>query len=98
MVEIGITNCTAYSRQASKMKIKSIGVGAQSTLGGQDIFPKNIYAVFYEKCMKKITKCLHDSCQKQKSKYPNFYDICPQKLTKCPNFTCFFPEKCPNFT
>ena len=66
----------------------SIGVGAQSTLWGHDIFcPKNIY--------EKLTRCPNFTrfLPEKVAKYPKFYE----KLSKFPNFTWFSPEKCQNF-
>ena len=49
-----------------------IGVGAQSTLGGHDIFAPKMY--------EKLTKCPNFTCfLAEESKYPNFNDIFPKK-------------------
>jgi len=51
----------------------TIGVGAQSTLGGTTFLPPKI-------CMKNYqnARILHDFVAEKLSKYRNFYDICPK--------------------
>jgi len=54
------------------IKPPTIGVGAQSTLGGKTFCPKI--------CLKKINKMLefYMILAEILSKYPNVYDICPK--------------------
>jgi len=72
----------------------SIGVGAQSTLGGTTFLPETYV-------WKKISKCPNFTwfLLEKLSKYPNFMIIARKiiKLTKFHNFTRFLPEKMPEF-
>jgi len=64
-----------------------IGVGAQSTLGG-DIFARKYMH-------EKITKCPNFTCylSEKLTQFPNFTWYMPEKITKYPNFTWFLLEK-----
>jgi len=69
-----------------------IGIGAQSTLGGHQIFA--------QKYVLKISKMpeFYMNLARKIIKIPEFLWYLPEKFTKFPNFTWFLPEKCPNFT
>ena len=66
--------------------VLNIGVGAQSTLGGHQIFARKI-------CIKnsKMPEFYLILARKKLSKYPNFYDICPKKIYKIPEFYMILP-------
>jgi len=76
----GFENCSMFA---------IISVGAQSTLGGHDIFARKM-------CMKKrkINKLpeFYMILAQKIVKIPEFLWYVPEKLTKFPNFTWFLPE------
>jgi len=79
--------------------IKSIGVGAQSTLGGTKFLPKKYVLkiskmpVFYMICPN-FTGFLPEKL----SKYPTFYDICPKNLQNSRILHDFCPKNARHFT
>ena len=63
-----------------------VGVGAQSTLGGHDIFARKI-------CMKKLTMPeFYLILPETLAKYPNFYDICRKNLQNSRILRDFCPK------
>jgi len=72
---------------------RSIGVGAQSTLGGNTFLPENVH--------ENLTKCLNFTWDlpEKLTKFPNFTWYMPEKINKVPEFYTIFARKnsfCPN--
>jgi len=74
------------------MPFQNIGVGAQSTLGGHQIFARKI-------CIKN-SKMPEFYMILARKNYRNtrIFMIFARKIYKIPEFYMIFPEKCPNFT
>jgi len=85
------TNCKSIKYNDSINICSHIGVGAQSTLGGQRIFARKI-------CIKnqQNARILHDSCRKN---YQNtrIFMIFARKNYKIPEFYMIFARKMPEF-
>jgi len=71
-----------------------IGVGAQSTVGRQDIFARK----YVLKIKKKLIPEFHMPLALKIIKISECLCYLPDKVTIFLNFTQFLPEKCPNFT
>jgi len=71
-----------------------IGVGAQSTVGGQDIFARKICT----KNLKKIMPEFHMPLALKIIKISECLCYLPDKVTIFLNLTRFLPEKCPHIT
>jgi len=60
-----------FSTNQNERNEQTIGVGAQSTLGGQDIFARKI-------CIKNYQNAAFYTIHARIIKIPEFYDICPK--------------------
>jgi len=82
---------SAIFKRSSKYCWQTIGVGAQSTLGGHTIFARKM-------CVKnqQNARILHDSCPKN---YQNtlIFLIFARKMYKIPKFYMIFARKMPEF-
>jgi len=72
---------TMTGRWYQQVLCRDIGVGAQSTLGGHDIFARK-----YVSKINKIPEFYMIPARKI-IKIPEFLSYLPEKLTKFPNFT-----------